>query len=189
LEPQAAGVVVYCNTALSNIASSITFVFVSFGKWDQSGVHWDLVIAIWKLFHPVSYFLWVNERLAANPQKYKKWDNTKYWAKKDMLSGISLNFNVFKKRVITLIVCDWSHFDAFFAVNIGAALTKEDKGESMTHHPRALFWTPIICIPVVNHSMDLFTLSLKWPIFSRCGWQTTFVFDLVIHSLTQILML
>jgi hypothetical protein len=97
--------------------------------WDQTGVRRALVIATWKLFHPGSYYLWVNEKLLANPQKYKKWDNTKYRAKKDTLGSVPLHFNVFRKRVISLIVCDWSHFDAFFAVNVGAALTKEDTGE------------------------------------------------------------
>jgi hypothetical protein len=38
--------------------------------WDTPDIHQKCIVACWKLFHPGSYYLWVGEKIAANPKKY-----------------------------------------------------------------------------------------------------------------------
>jgi hypothetical protein len=41
-------------------------------SWDTADHRRKCIIACWKLFHPGSYYLWCDEKIAANPKKYKK---------------------------------------------------------------------------------------------------------------------
>ena len=50
-----------------------------------------------------------------------------FCAKKETLGSVPLSFNVFTKRIITFIPCNDAHFVAYFVVNAGAWITKEDQ--------------------------------------------------------------
>ena len=80
------------------------------------------ILACWKLFHPGSYYSWVGEKIAADPVKHAKMNNKRYLTRRKLLGTVPLSFNGFKKRVISFISCDSSHFVAYFGVNVGAWL-------------------------------------------------------------------
>jgi hypothetical protein len=95
--------------------------------WDTPDIRRKCIVACWKLFHPGSYYLWVGEKIAANPTKYTKLNTNRFRELRATLGSVPLTFNVFKKRVISFIVCNDAHYVPYFACNLGASVTRMDK--------------------------------------------------------------
>jgi hypothetical protein len=98
--------------------------------YDTPHIRQQVLTACWKLFHPGSYYLYLKEKIQANPVKYQKWLTKRRRELAETLGKVPLDFNVFNKRVISIVACDDSHFVTYCVVNLGAWLTKEDKKDS-----------------------------------------------------------
>jgi hypothetical protein len=97
--------------------------------YDNADIRKKVLTACWKLFHPGSFYMYLQEKTFANPIKYAKLYTTRRKQLAETLGKVPLSFNIFNKRVLSIITSDNSHFVAYCVVNLGSWLTQEDKTE------------------------------------------------------------
>jgi hypothetical protein len=89
---------------------------------DNSDLNVEKIVAsIWKRMHPPSYFLYRQKKIDASKNPAEHGYNTATFRKmKVVFAGLPHTFSIMKKRVISIIAGDSSHFICYLAVNFGA---------------------------------------------------------------------
>jgi hypothetical protein len=76
---------------------------------------------IWRVVHPPSYFLMIKSVYGAGDFKPGKMDRW-YLQYADMFKDVPMDFNIFSKRVISVVVGTGMHWCAYFAFHLGKKL-------------------------------------------------------------------
>jgi hypothetical protein len=113
-------------TASGEMTSMVQWFNESRSDFDDSHVNVAKICScIWKRIHPPSYLLYRRKQIEANPDQ-NGYDTTSFRKMKVHFDSIPYTFSIMKKRAISIIACDGSHFISYLAVNFGAHFQEEN---------------------------------------------------------------
>jgi hypothetical protein len=113
-------------TASGEMTSMVEWFNKSRADFDDSGINVGRICTcIWKQIHPPSYLLHRQKKIEASPDQ-NGYDTASFRRMKLRFDSLPHNFSVMKKRAISIIAGDGSHFISYLAVNFGAHFQEEN---------------------------------------------------------------
>jgi hypothetical protein len=109
-------------TASGEMTSMFQWFNKSRSDFDDSNINVanpKICSCIWKRIHPPSYLLYHQKKMEASPDQ-NGYDATSFRKMKVRFDILPHSFSIMKKRAISIIAGDGSHFISYLAVNFGA---------------------------------------------------------------------
>jgi hypothetical protein len=117
-------------TASGEMTSMVQWFNESRSDFDDSNINVAKICScIWKRIHPPSYLLYCQKKTEASPDQ-NGYDYASFQKMKVHFDSIPHSFSTMKKRAITIIAGDRSHFISYLAVNYGAHFQEENSTNS-----------------------------------------------------------
>jgi hypothetical protein len=120
---------------------------------------------IWRVVHPPSYFMTVEYQFAGSdflPGSIDKW----YKQYAALFKDVSMDFNIFSKRVISVVVGDGFHWVPYFAFHMGEKVCQPiSSSRSGKNRPRSFIAVADSFDHTIGSPEDLFVVFLFEVIF------------------------
>ena len=117
-------------TASGEMTTMFEWFNESRAEFDDSDINVAKICAcIWKRIHPPSFIFYRQKQIAASPD-HKAYNTSPFRKLLARFEGIPHSFSVMKKRVISIIAGNGSHFVSYMAVNFGAHFREDSSTRS-----------------------------------------------------------
>jgi hypothetical protein len=119
------------NTASGEMTTMVEWFNESHADFDDSDINVAKICAcIWKRIHPPSFILYRQKKIDASPD-HNGYDTSSFRKMKARFQGlIPHSFSVMKKRVISIIGGNGSHFVSYMVVNFGSHFREDNSPKS-----------------------------------------------------------
>ena len=113
-------------TASGEMTTMVEWFNESRADFDNSDINVAKICAcIWKRIHPPSFILYRQKKIDASPDQ-NGYDTSSFKRMKGRFEGLPHSFSVMKKRVISIIGGNGSHFVSYMAVNFGSHFREDN---------------------------------------------------------------